>query len=635
LKNAVYEADTLLEAAEKRVDSYKKLQAQIQTLKKAFEGVANLENDFKGKGADNIKSFYKGHEDIANQWLNLIHTQIAFFKTVKTKIAKADLPKGTFVDVSFLTQNLDAGEKQSRSMVDEQKSSLEKILTSIDDIVSLRPFSTKVFEKDMDEAKKERTHTVDDVESLDQELLSDYKMLELLYQAVNAGIQSLMNATERSGEASPMYFNEKTYHSSRAYQVQKETNEFATAYVKEKKLERQAYREQVRAKHQAEVQKANRLHTKKEEKNIFQRSWDGVVSGAGDAIKDTVEGTVSMVKHPIKTAQGIGYAATHLDEVAVATGKQIAKSWDEEMVHGNAQQRSHWIAFMGTEIGVGLLGGKGVDKLSKASKASKLAKGTKEFAQKHAKALNSKTTSLLESYRNMSWFSNDEASQLAFEYGSGGPLHVNEPDVQFFRNHGGSNANAKPERFKNIFEAEEWGIENYKEWENQLTQQEKDGIRDYTGSQYYEDMNNYLRGKDDFVSEDVRIKISAVHNALMRAETPEPLTVYRGTNIDALESMLPANNFNEFDFYELLGQTFKEEGFLSTSAASGSAFEKMVNWTINVPEGANGAYIGHMSRHQMEAEILFDLGHELIIREISDGPDIDGKIYIKADLVKK
>lgn len=33
--------------------------------------------------------------------------------------------------------------------------------------------------------------------------------------------------------------------------------------------------------------------------------------GAGESIKDTITGTVSMVMHPIQTIKGIGYAITH------------------------------------------------------------------------------------------------------------------------------------------------------------------------------------------------------------------------------------------------------------------------------------------------------------------------------------
>lgn len=78
----VFESKSLIEEAKSRKKQYETLEEQLNTLKKAFQGVADLGDNFKGNGADNIKDFFQGQAEIVDSWLTLVSAQIAFLNGI-------------------------------------------------------------------------------------------------------------------------------------------------------------------------------------------------------------------------------------------------------------------------------------------------------------------------------------------------------------------------------------------------------------------------------------------------------------------------------------------------------------------------------------------------------------------------
>ncbi len=67
-----------------RAKHYQELREQMIDLKKALQGVANLGDDFTGKGADNIKSFYKELAGNVDMFISFIDKQKAFHEGLTT-----------------------------------------------------------------------------------------------------------------------------------------------------------------------------------------------------------------------------------------------------------------------------------------------------------------------------------------------------------------------------------------------------------------------------------------------------------------------------------------------------------------------------------------------------------------------
>ncbi|MBH0161846.1 T7SS effector LXG polymorphic toxin [Fictibacillus sp. 26RED30] len=384
----VYEAPTLKSATKERAQHYEELREQFVGLKKEFGKIVD-DGQFQGHGAEAIKGFYQAQSDIVDAWLRFIDVNIEFFKSIPGYAEDANLAENSMVQVPFLEENVSQGLKSAKDSVADQQESLQNIFNGINDLVSLTVFSKDPFDEQMDQAEKKRTRTVEAVNAIDQQLTQEYLGLQNLVEQVNELYSAMINATRQGENISPLYFNAEAYKTSTVFQMQSELKTQAAGYVKQKRSERMPSA-------MKQLSQEAKVYTLKKEKGFFTEIWDNVQSGSGSALDDTVDGLVDMVKNPLETFDGLKYAAAHPIKTGSAAWDQLSTSFNEEVIHGDAGSRAHYFSYMGTQLGVSVLGGKGIDKLSKVSKAD-LAKGMGKV-KKHTYVVNKKSTAYLERF---------------------------------------------------------------------------------------------------------------------------------------------------------------------------------------------------------------------------------------------
>ncbi|MCY8755664.1 T7SS effector LXG polymorphic toxin [Bacillus haynesii] len=246
----ILESSSLIEAANTRKKEYEAFEEQLQTLKKAFLGVADLGDDFQGKGADNIKDFFKGQAEIVDSWLKLVEAQIAFFKGVSGDIKDHKLAN-SYVEISFLDHELKNADLKATEIVSGLKLEMDKIIASISDIVDLDMWTLDDYIDKMGKAQETRQNTIDAVNKLDESLKTEYTNLETLDNVVLAKYSGLMEATSHGKSASPMHFSLKSFHSSEIYQSTVEVEKQATNYIEFKNEQSEARRLQEKQEEEA------------------------------------------------------------------------------------------------------------------------------------------------------------------------------------------------------------------------------------------------------------------------------------------------------------------------------------------------------------------------------------------------
>ncbi|MDA1476426.1 T7SS effector LXG polymorphic toxin [Bacillus changyiensis] len=275
----VFEASTLIERADQRKKDYKNLKEKLQTLKTACDGVADLGDDFTGKGADNIKEFFRGQSEVVDSWIALADMQISFFNGVAGDVKDKKLTD-SYIEMSFLKTELKNADKSSDEIVLDLKNNMDRIIDRVNDIVDLDKWTDHNYTVEMSKAQTTRKNAIDAVDDLDKSLTGEYIRATAEAKSVSDKYKALLEATSNGKTASPMYFDKKAFHSNKLYKEAIKIDKQATEYIKAKK--EQAKARELQAKQEAEMERLRKLQEEEENKPWYQKALEGTKTFVGE-----------------------------------------------------------------------------------------------------------------------------------------------------------------------------------------------------------------------------------------------------------------------------------------------------------------------------------------------------------------
>lgn len=220
--------------------------------------------------------------------------------------------------------------------------------------------------------------------------------------------------------------------------------------------------------------------------------------------------------------------------------------------------------------------------------------------------------------------------------------------LQFFGGRGssgnaaGSGGRAAPVKYTTMAkdaEANTLFRASYKAWKSKTTEEERDTIRDYTGSDYTY-INRALRNNSvlaSMMSDEAKAErfeqASKISSGISKYDLNDNIIVYRGVSLDALGINAVFDSKISEGMKDLVGTVYKDKGFMSTSAVKSSSFtSKEAVMSIKVPKGkGRGAWVSPISLYPYENEFLLQRSSSLKITKAERGTG--GKWEIEAELI--
>ncbi|MGY0692378.1 T7SS effector LXG polymorphic toxin [Virgibacillus sp. FSP13] len=352
---------TLHEGIDATLKEINHVQNKVTEVQKGVRGIIDLESYLKGKMGESIRSFYEG---IHGPFLIYLYKSLNHYRQALEKLQQAvrsyESNENGFVREEFLDYDVQNGfnkaEQVTGGLVDEANA----IIASVSDLVSIPSIDMEEFSSMVQKGKKKTKNDIEQLHDLDHQqtkaLSKAGEDLELLHQYINE-----MTRTFASD------YSITTFDALTALQLPSLPSILQEVYPAPEETE------------ETSIWTKIKNGAVKVGKGVYN-TGKGAVLGGADVVKDTAVGIGNTIIHPFETMDSMANMVLHPVDTGQYIGNAIAKSYERDMVNGDAESRAHWVTYALGTAATTVFGTKGAGTVTKTGVATTKAAATKTTA---------------------------------------------------------------------------------------------------------------------------------------------------------------------------------------------------------------------------------------------------------------
>lgn len=332
---------------EETLSSQKK---QAEQIEKAIQGVADLDEAFKGKGGNAIRDFYRSkHLPLLEHYQTFLSDYQAVIKQMNDALHNLEPAPDGFMNEGFLENELEAGLRLAKQTTEQLTSEANNTIGSVSDIVTLPKIEDETCVQYVAKAEREIDQSIEKLYEFDHAQTVSLSSLQGQVDALEKHIMQLSLVFQKSN-FDPVLLPAKEFKSKKVEDIASELSEF----------------------------KIN-THNPADSAAILE----GGLLALTDIVIDLVDTLYYMVSDPFGFAQGMFNAVIHLDETIKYLWNDVKQSFEEEFIHGDQRSRVKFISYSGVYIAASIFGVKGTEKVGTVSKAGRISNASKKGAKQN------------------------------------------------------------------------------------------------------------------------------------------------------------------------------------------------------------------------------------------------------------
>lgn len=203
-----------IDQTRKNIDTF---QDQISKAQRAVRNVTLLENSFKGKTGDAIRSFYnKVHQTFLIQLYEFLIDFENVLDGMKNSVHAFEPSPNGRVEQNFLENDIDQGLKDSKRVTLDLTDASNNVIQNISDIVSLSRLDPGEFVARVQEGQRKNRNVIEQLHHLDQSQTDSLKSLKQQLETMKSYVTDMASMVQNK-DFSISNFNKLMMYTSDAY----------------------------------------------------------------------------------------------------------------------------------------------------------------------------------------------------------------------------------------------------------------------------------------------------------------------------------------------------------------------------------------------------------------------------------